>query len=167
MKTLPDMLFVALIGAASVGPSSLVLAEPVGISAAPAAGGMPGERLRHWLERMEDEGPGRNESYGDVVLRHIDELKLTDEQAGKIARLHQANQQKIMNIGQRMREAKKSAYALFLNPTVDEAAIRQSAKSFTAAFDEMVDTALKTRQAINAVLTPEQAGKLATLKVAP
>lgn len=108
-----------------------------------------------------------HESYGDVVLRHMDDLKLSDEQIGKIARIHQNNQQKIRDIGKKLRETRTSAYRLFLNPASDEAAIRNAAKDHTAAFDALVETALKSRAAIDAVLTQEQLNRLKSLKAEP
>jgi Spy/CpxP family protein refolding chaperone len=126
----------------------------------PATDGEHGGKIRRFFERLKDEGPHKRESYGDVVLRHADALKLSDEQVGKIARIHQNNQEKIGEIGKKLRATRKSAYHLFLNPASDEAAIRKAAKEHTAAFDELVETALKSRAAINAALTPEQLNQL-------
>lgn len=101
------------------------------------------------------------------MLRHIDDLKLSDEQIGKIVRIQQSDQQKIKEIGKRIREAQKSAYRLFLNPASDEAAIRKAAKDHAAAFDTLVNTAMNSRAAINAVLTPEQLNQLKSLGLEP
>jgi hypothetical protein len=48
------------------------------------------------------------------------------------------------------------AHEIFLDPSRDEAAIRQAAKAHCAAFDELLDTALETRKDINAVLNADQ-----------
>jgi len=126
-----------------------------------------GSKLHRLLESLHERGPRAHESYGDVMLRHIDELKLSDEQIGKIVRIHQNNQQKIKEIGKRLRETQKSAYRLFLNPASDEAAVRKAAKDHAAAFDTLVDTAMNSRAAINAVLTPEQLNQLKSLGAEP
>ncbi len=116
-----------------------------------------------WLEQILAEERHRHESYGDVILRHEAELQLTDEQIGRIWRLHQANQQRIQAIAAKLQDATDWAHALFLDPTKDEASIRQAARSHGVAFDELVNTALRTRQDIHAVLTPAQQAKLPTL----
>jgi Spy/CpxP family protein refolding chaperone len=126
-----------------------------------------GSKLRKLLQSLHERGPRAHESYGDVMLRHIDDLKLSDEQIGKIVRIQQSDQQKIKEIGKRIREAQKSAYRLFLNPASDEAAIRKAAKDHAAAFDTLVNTAMNSRAAINAVLTPEQLNQLKSLGLEP
>jgi Spy/CpxP family protein refolding chaperone len=144
------------------------VAEPSGGGRSPqATDNVHGGQMLKILNLLRKEGPRRHESYGDVVLRHIDDLKLSDEQIGRIARIHYTHQQKMEDIGQRLRETRKSAYEMFLTPSSDEAAIRQAAKDHTAAFDELVDTALKSRAAINAVLTPEQMNRLKSFKAEP
>jgi len=56
---------------------------------------------------------------------------------------------------------------VLLNPASDEAAIRKTAKEHTNLFNEVVETALKSRNEVNAVLTPDQLKQLQTKKVAP
>lgn len=124
-------------------------------------------KLRKLFESLHEGGTRAHRSYGDVILRHIDELKLSDDQIGKIVRIHQDNQQKIKEIAKKLRETQRSAYQLFLNPASDETEIRNAAKFHTEIFDTLVDTALNSRAAINAVLTPEQLNQLKTLKAGP
>lgn len=120
-----------------------------------------------WMERMVEDSERRHESYGDVILRHADELRLTDEQMGKIYRIHQANKHRIKGISQKVNDATAWAHEIFLDPSKDEAAIRQAAKAHSAAFEELLDTALRTRKDINAVLNADQLAKLPALKSAP
>lgn len=117
-----------------------------------------------WVASMVADNERRHESYGDVILRHADELRLTDEQIGKIYRIHQANQHRIGGISRKVNDATAWAHEIFLDPSKDEAAIRQAAKAHSAAFEELLDTALKTRKDINAVLNPDQLAKLPALK---
>ena len=124
------------------------------------AGGMHEMMMEHMQEMH---GP-RHKGYAEVVLQHMDDLKLSDEQIGKITRIHQSNQKAVEELGKKVRESMKSAHELFLSPSSDEATIRKAAKEHTAAFDELVETALKSRNAINALLTPEQLQKLKSLK---
>lgn len=139
-------------------------AQPLEFAAAEtSAPEMPGT----WSEPPEHREPHNHPSYGDVILSHADELRLTDEQLGKIVRLHRAHQQKVRELITRLRSARHSAYTLFMNPASSEAAIRQAALAHTAAFDELVETALKTRREVNSVLTPEQLSKMANLRAVP
>jgi Spy/CpxP family protein refolding chaperone len=118
------------------------------------------------LERLVEARDRRHRSYGDIILKLAEPLKLTDEQLGKITRIHQDNQQRVMALGKKLRAATQWAHTLFLDPSKDEAAIRQAAKGHTETFEELVDTALKSRRDINAVLNEEQKSKLLTLKPA-
>lgn len=102
-----------------------------------------------------------------MVLKYATELKLTDEQIGKITRIHQANQEKMEKLGPKLHETLKTTHEIFLNPSSDEAAIRKAAKEHATAFDELVETGLKSRNEINAVLTPEQLKLLQSKKSAP
>lgn len=123
-----------------------------------------GMGFEKWVASMVADNERRHESYGDVIFRHADELRLTDEQIGKIYRIHQANQQRIGGISRKVNDATAWAHEIFLDPSKDEAAIRQAAKAHSAAFEELLETALKTRKDINAVLNPDQLAKLPTLK---
>jgi periplasmic protein CpxP/Spy len=127
-------------------------------------GGMHAKMMRHM---MREQGEGDHKGYAEIVLQHIQELKLTDDQIGKITRIHQENQQKVADIGKRVKESMKAAHDAFLNPASDEAAIRKAGQEHMAAFNELVETALKSRNAINADLTPEQLQKLKSLKSEP
>ena len=126
-----------------------------------------GTGFHKWMERMVEDSERRHESYGDVILRHADELRLTDEQMGKIYRIHQANQHRIKGISQKVNDATAWAHEIFLDPSKDEAAIRQAAKAHSAAFDELLDTALRTRKDINAVLNTDQLARLPAMKSVP
>jgi len=125
-------------------------------------GAMHGKMTQHTM--MREQAEGDHKGYSEVVLQHTQELKLTDEQIGKITRIHQESQQKVAAIAIRVKESMKAAHSLFLNPSADEAAIRKAAQEHSTAFNELVETTLKARNAINAVLTPEQLQKLKSLK---
>jgi hypothetical protein len=86
---------------------------------------------------------------------------------GKIYRIHQANQHRIRGISQKVNDATAWAHEIFLDPSKDETDIRQAAKAHSAAFDELFDTALKTRKEINAIFNTDQLAKLPALKSAP
>ena len=108
-----------------------------------------------------------HESYGDIVLRRLEGLGLSDEQAGKILKIHEANQSRIQKLDQQLHAATRAAHALFLNPAADVAAIRRTADEHTSAFNELVETALSTRETINTILTAEQRQKLTGMSAKP
>ena len=162
MKNLHGLVIISSIIA--MVSSTSVLAE-ISVGEVAAREGAIG--FHKWMERMVEDSERRHESYGDVILRHADELRLTDEQMGKIYRIHQANQHRIKGISQKVNDATVWAHEIFLDPSKDEAAIRQAAKAHSAAFDELLDTALRTRKEINAVLSADQLVKLPGIKSTP
>lgn len=129
-------------------------------------GGMHEMMMQH-MQGMREHGRKEHKGYADVVLKYADELKLSDEQIGKITRIHQGSQQKIEELGPKLHESLKAAHDVFLSPASDEAAIRKAAKEHSVVFDQLVETALKARNEINAVLTAEQLKQLQTKKVGP
>lgn len=150
---------------ASLAASVLVIATsalpaaaqtPTSESLPQAPFGAQGTKLRKHLESLQEGATRAYESYGDAMLRHIDELSLSNEQIGQIKRIHQSNQQEIKELGKRLRESQRSLYRLYLNPANDGDAIRTAASDHVAIFDILVDTALRARAEINAVLTPGQ-----------
>jgi Spy/CpxP family protein refolding chaperone len=103
-------------------------------------------------------------SYGDLILNHVNELKLSDDQVGKITRIQQDTRKKLEEVGGRVRDTRRETHQGFVSPSVDEAAVRRAAEAHGSAFMELVDTALKARTAINAVLNAEQLQKLKALR---
>lgn len=168
MNKLSALSISSILALASFSPiAPAVEAEHAGHGGQPQAmGGMHGGNMHEMMmEHMQAMHGAKHKGYAEVVLRYTDQLKLSDEQIGKITRIHQDNQQKIEEIGKKLRESMKRAHELFLNPASDEATIRKAAKEHTAVFDELVETALKSRNAINAILTPEQLNQLKSLKI--
>lgn len=171
MKTLAVTTFAALISLGSFSSGSFAAdsehaqheSQSQSAGEGMQGGAMHAKMMQHMM-MMHEKAESGHKGYAEIVLQHIDELKLTDEQIGKITRIHQQNQQKITDIVKRAKESMTAAHSAFLNPAADEASIRKAAQEHTAAFNELVETALKSRNAINALLTPEQLQKLKTLK---
>lgn len=136
---------------------------PTSESLPQAPSDLQGTKLRKHLESLQEGATRAYESYGDAMLSHIDELSLSNEQIGQIKRIHQSNQQEIKELGKRLRDSQRSLYRLYLNPANDGDAIRTAAIDHVAIFDILVDTALRARAEINAVLTPEQFKQLKAL----
>ena len=130
------------------------------------AGGM-GEMMMQHMQAMREHGRKEQKGYADIVLQYANDLKLSDEQIGKITRIHQAAQKSMEELGPKMHDSLKATHEVFLNPASDEAAIRKTAKEHTSLFNELVETALKSRNEINAVLTTDQLKQLQAKKVTP
>ncbi len=176
MNKLSVLSFAAMLALASglFAPAASAAEDPHAAHAAqggqPGAGGHGGgmhEMMMQHMQGMREHGRKEHKGYADVVLKYADELKLSDEQVGKITRIHQGSQKKIEELGPKLHESLKAAHDVFLAPASDEAAIRQAAKEHSAVFDQLVETALKARNEINAVLTAEQLKQLQTKKVGP
>lgn len=159
-------------------PAIALLALSLALAGAPYAAPKPAgaDRADHGPVEPDRDGDGQDggyrhggrykahEGYADRVLMQADKLKLSDEQMGKIIRIHMQSRQKLHDLFGKLRDTMKSAYDAFLDPSSDEAAIRKDAMEHTKIFDQMVDTALKDREAVNKVLTPDQLNQLKSLK---
>ena len=176
MNRLSIFCFAALV---TLGSSTLNVSaaeDPHAVHAAqggqpqPGMGKHPGpmhEMMMQHMQAMREQARKEHKGYADIVLQYTNELKLNDEQIGKITRIHQESQKKIEELGPKLHESLKATHEVFLNPASDEAAIRKSAKEHTKIFEELIETGLKSRNEINAVLTPEQLKQLQTKKVTP
>jgi len=112
-------------------------------------------------------GPGLREEvgYADIVIKYANELKLTDEQIGKITRIQQSSRDEMQKFAPKMLESHKAVHELFLNPASDDAAIRAASKERNKVSDELLEMKLKSRDDINKILTPEQLKQLQSKKV--
>ena len=138
---------------------------------APPGGGEHGggmhEMMMQHMQAMREHGKKEHNGYADIVLQYTNELKLTDEQIGKITRIQQSSRPKMEELGPKLHESLKATHEAFLNPASDEAAIRKAAQEHSRIFNELVETGLKSRNEINAVLTTDQLKLLQTKKAAP
>ena len=185
MNRLSSLSFAALLALGSLAQTASAVEDPHAAHAAAQSGQAPGgmgahpggmggmmsggmhEMMMQHMQAMREHLGKEHKGYADVVLKYADELKLSDEQIGKITRIHQANQKKFEELGPKLHETLKAAHETFLNPASDEAAIRKAAKEHSVVFDELVETGLKSRKEINAVLTPDQLKQLQSKKTAP
>lgn len=181
MNKLSALSFAALLVLGAFAQAASSAEDPHAVHTAPGGpppgmgpGGMGGEHgggmhemMRQHMDMMREHGRQEHKSYADVVLQQAGALKLSDEQIGKITRIHQAAQQQVDTLGPKLHESQKATHDVYLNPAADEAAIRKAAKEHTALFDQFVDTTLKARGEINAVLTPDQLKQLQAVKVGP
>ncbi len=139
-----------------------------GVAAEPqsqkAAAGAKQEMKQHKMQKMHGRMKHHMKSYADVVIKQAEALGLTDEQLGKIVRIRMAEKKSRKELMAKLHKSMKKALDGLRNPAVDDAEIRKTGAAHAADFDVLIDAALKAREKINAVLTPEQRTKLKAMK---
>ena len=103
--------------------------------------------------------------YADMIISHADALKLSDEQLGKITRLHLKHEQEHGQLKQKLHKSIKALKKESMKPGTSDAQLRSLGKELTAAFNEMIEFHIKERQAIQAILSDDQKNQLKTLKM--
>lgn len=99
-----------------------------------------------------------------MLMMNADELKLTDEQLGKLHRQMWKNLDARKDLRTKLRDTKLALHKAMMDPAADDAAIRAAAKAHTDAFNAKIDAALKDRAAALAILTPAQQKQAKSLK---
>ncbi|AKH38440.1 MULTISPECIES: Spy/CpxP family protein refolding chaperone [Nitrosomonas] len=103
--------------------------------------------------------------YAHMIISHADALKLTDEQLGKITRLHLKNEQEHGQLKQKLRKNMKALKKESMKLDTSDTEVRNLGKQLTAAFNEMIEFHIKERQAIQAILSDDQKNQLKTMKM--
>lgn len=109
-------------------------------------------------------GKGMGGGIIHLLMMNADELKLTDEQVGKLHRMAWKNMEARKGVRAKLRESKIAVHRAMMDPAADDAAVRAAAKAHTDAFNAKIDAALKERAAALAVLTDAQKKAVKTLK---
>jgi Spy/CpxP family protein refolding chaperone len=130
-----------------------------------------GDQMPKMMERMQKRMRGmhggmmhRMKGYAHTVLMHAEALKLSDEQLGKIVRIKMRHQKAHQDLMERLHKSMMSAREGMMDPSAEEAGIRKASKEHAEAFKAMIEDAIKERNEVNAVLTPEQRDQLKSLK---
>ncbi len=118
---------------------------------------------------------GENDKHGDtkkgghdyahMVLSHTDALKLSDEQLGKIVRLHLKNEKEHEQLKEKLKESMQAFKKESMKPSTSDAHLHKLGKDHTDAFNAMVEYHIKERQAIHAVLSEDQKKQLHAMKI--
>lgn len=104
-------------------------------------------------------------SYAQLIASQADALALTDEQLGKITRIHIKD---AAAFGKAKHQAKESMHDFMeasMKPATDDETIRKFGKKHNATFSDMIEQRINERKAVHAVLTADQMNKLKTLKM--
>lgn len=145
-------------------------------------GFMVAEVHQHGQEKISGQGKGKEEdhkhgdkkssgmmkgghSYAHMIIFHADELKLSDEQLGKITRLHLKHKQEHGQLKQKLHKSMKTFKKESMQPSTTDAQLRNLGKEFTNVVNEMVEYHIKERQLVHAVLSDEQKNQLKSMKM--
>lgn len=103
--------------------------------------------------------------YAHSIVMQAEALGLSDEQLGKIVRLHlKEDTQAHERIKQKMMESMKAFRKAVGEPATDDETLRKLGQAHIDSFNEMVKYHLEERKAVRSILTPEQLGKLKSVK---
>lgn len=105
-------------------------------------------------------------SYAHNVVRQAEALGLSDEQLGKIVRIHLKEDPKAHDhLKKKMKESMKAFRKAVAQPAVDEETLRKLGQEHIDSFNEMVAHHIEERKAVRSILTPEQVEKLKDIKI--
>jgi len=103
--------------------------------------------------------------YAHMVISHTDTLKLSDEQLGKIVRLHLKNEKEHEQLKEKLKESMQAFKKESMKPSTSDAQLHKLGKDHTDAFNAMVKYHVKERQVIHAVLSEDQIKQLHAMKM--
>ncbi len=103
--------------------------------------------------------------YAHMVIFHTDTLKLSDEQLGKIVRLHLKYKQGHELLKKKLKKSMKAFKNGSMKPGTSDDQLHKLGKDHTNAFNTMVEHHVMERHAIHAVLSNDQKKQLDTMKM--
>ncbi|WP_177167627.1 Spy/CpxP family protein refolding chaperone [Nitrosomonas marina] len=103
--------------------------------------------------------------YAHLIIPHADKLKLTDEQLGKITRLHLKHKKLHKKVKDALQDSMKAFKKASLKPGTSDAELRDLGKAVTKAFNDMIEHHIKERNAVHTVLTETQLKQLNSIKI--
>ncbi len=104
-------------------------------------------------------------SYAQLIASQADALALTDEQLGKITRIHAKEAAEFGKAKHQAHESMHDFMEASMKPATDDETIRKFGKNHNDTFSRMIEMRINERKAVHAALTPEQTNKLRTLKI--
>lgn len=112
-----------------------------------------------------DKGGHGHHSYAHNVAEQAEVLGFSDEQLGKIVRVHLKEDPKVHDrLKNKMKESMKAFHKAVADPAVDEETLRKLGQKHVDSFNEMIAYHAEERKAILGILTPEQIEKLKVIK---
>lgn len=103
--------------------------------------------------------------YAHIVISHADAFKLSDEQLGKIVRLHLKHKSAHEKLKEKLKKSMKTFKKESMKPSASDAQLHKLGKDHMDAFNAMVEHHIKERHEIHAVLSDDQKKQLHTMKM--
>lgn len=103
--------------------------------------------------------------YAHLIIAHAETLKLSDEQLGKIVRLHLKYEHEHEQLKDKLKKSMKRFKKESMNPGATDALLLRLGKDHTDTFNTMVDFHIKERKNIHLLLSEAQKKLLETLKM--
>jgi len=103
--------------------------------------------------------------YAHMVISHTGTLKLSDEQLGKIVRLHLKYKQEHEQLKEKLKKSMQAFKKESMKPSTSDAQLHKLGNDHTDAFNAMVEHHIKERHEIHAVLSDDQKKQLNAMKM--
>lgn len=110
-------------------------------------------------------GEQKIKDYAYLFLSNAETLALTDEQLGKIARIHLKYAHENKQAKQKAHKKMMAFTKASLKPSTSEAKLRKLGTEHTQAFNTLIELHINERKAVHKVLTVDQINKLKTMKI--
>ncbi len=118
------------------------------------------EKNEHQHGMMEDK-----HDYAHMIIFHANELKLTNEQLGRLVRLHLKHEAEHNKIKDKLKESMHAFKKAKMDPSSTDEQLLSLGKDHANAFNAMVEHHIQERRAIHNVLSADQKSQLNTIKM--
>lgn len=118
------------------------------------------EKNEHQHGMMEDK-----HDYAHMIIFHADALKLTNDQLGRLVRLHLKHEKEHKKIKEKLKESMHAFKKAKMDPSSTDEQLASLGKDHANAFNAMVEHHIQERQAIHNVLSADQRSQLITIKM--
>lgn len=110
------------------------------------------------------QGEGEQQAASEQNATLADQLKLTPEQVGKIARIREQTKEERRLVNQRVREAQRALEEAIYSDSANETLIEERSRELSTAQAEAVRLRSRMDLDVRRVLTPEQLTTLRTIR---
>lgn len=124
-----------------------------------------GEGGKHGSDKKKAGMMKEGHDYAHMIISHTNTLKLSDEQLGKIVRLHLKHEQEHKQLKEKLMKSMMAFKKESMQPNTSDAQLRKLGKDHADAFNAMVEHHVNERQAIHAVLSDAQRKELNAMKM--
>lgn len=118
------------------------------------------ESKKHQHSMMEDK-----HDYAHMIIFHADALKLTNDQLGRLVRLHLKHEKEHKKIKEKLKESMHAFKKAKMDPSSTDEQLLSLGKDHANAFNAMVEHHIQERRAIHNVLSADQRSQLNTIKM--